>query len=263
MPPNYIVLDFAKAFDKVPHKRLTLKLKYYGISGSILHWITAFLTNQTRCVLLEGSSYDTVPVSLGVPQGTILGPLLILPYINDLPLSMPNSSTRLFTNDRLLFRAVKTTDGCRLLQKNLDALQRWERTWQMQFHPDKCKLLRFTRAHNPIHHIYTLNNLELESVHTHKYLGIHLSTNLKFNTHIDHISATANRMLGFLRRNLHNCTPDSKHIANDTLVRPTLECCSMVWDPYTHRNIDRLGQINTKAARFITDNYTQMRSITT
>ncbi len=71
-----IVLDFAKAFDKVPHKRLTLKLKYYGISGPILHWLTAFLTNRTQRVLLDGSSSDTVPVSSDVPQGTVLGSLL-------------------------------------------------------------------------------------------------------------------------------------------------------------------------------------------
>ncbi len=132
-----IVLDFAKTFDKVPHKRLTLKLKYYGISGPILHCITVFLTNRTQRVLLDGSSSDTVPVSSGVPQGTVLGPLLFLLYINDLPLSTPNYSTRLFADDSLLFRAAKTTDDCRLLQNDLNALEQWERTWQMHFQTDK------------------------------------------------------------------------------------------------------------------------------
>ncbi len=112
-----IVLDFAKAFDKVPHNRLTLKLKYYGISGPVLHWLTAFLTDRTQRVLLDGSSSDTVPVSSGVPQGTVLGPFLFLFYINDLPLSTHNSSTRLFADDSLLYRAVKTAGNCRLFSK--------------------------------------------------------------------------------------------------------------------------------------------------
>ncbi len=147
-----IVLDFAKVFDKVPHKRLTLKLKYCSISGPILHWLTAFLTERTQRVL-DASSSDTVPVSSGVPQGMVLGPLLFFLYINDLPLSTRNSSTRLFADNSLLYRAVKTPDDCRLLQQDLDALQQWECNWQMQIRPDKCKILRFTRSHNPIHDI--------------------------------------------------------------------------------------------------------------
>ncbi len=118
---------FVETFDKVPHKRLTLKQKYYGISGPTLHWLTAFLTDKTQRVLLDGSSSDTVPVSSGVPQGTVLGPLLFLLYINDLPRSTRNSSTRLFAGDSLLYRAVKTTDDRRLLQQDLEALQQWDR----------------------------------------------------------------------------------------------------------------------------------------
>ncbi len=117
-----VVLDFAKAFEKVPHKRLTLKLKYYGISGPILHWLTAFLTDRTQCVPLDGSSSVTVPVSSSVPQGTVLGPLPFLLYINNLPLSTRNSSTRLFADDSLLYRAVKTPDDCRFFQQDVNAL---------------------------------------------------------------------------------------------------------------------------------------------
>ncbi len=105
-----IVIDFTKAFDKVPHKLLALKLIYYDMSGSLLHRITAFLTNRTQRVLLDGSSSDTVPVSLSVPQGTVLGPFLFLLYINDLPLPTSNSSTWLFADDRFLLRLLTTAN---------------------------------------------------------------------------------------------------------------------------------------------------------
>ncbi len=121
---NTVVLDFAKAFDKVPHKQLTLKLKYNGISGPILHWISTFLTNWTQWPMMD--LHLSLPVSSGVPQ--VLGPLLFLLYINDLPFSMPNSSTRLSSDNSLLFRAVKTPNDCRLLQKDLDTLLWWEHT---------------------------------------------------------------------------------------------------------------------------------------
>ena len=154
-----------------------------------------------------------------------------------------------------MYRPIKTLDDCRLLQHDLDALEQWEHTWQMSFRPDKCKLIRFTRSHSPITFNYSLHNQHLSPVPSHKYLGIHLSSDLRFNTHIDHIRSKANRTLGFVRRNLHSCTLDIKHVAYNTLVRPTLEYCSAVWDPYTQTNITKLEQINTKAARFITHNY--------
>ena len=260
-----VLLDFAKAFDKVPHRRLILKLRHYGLTGPTLHWITAFLTNRTQHVLLDGSRSDSAPVSSGVPQGTVLGPLLFLLFINDLPeaLLTPDSHTRLFADDSLLFRPIKTSDDCRLLQIDLDALERWEHTWQMQFRPDKCKIMSFTRSPTPILHNYTLHNQTLERVHTHKYLGVHLSSDMNYNTHINNIHHTANRTLGFLRRNLHNCNSDIKHLAYKSLVLPTLEYCAAVWDPYTQNNINRLEQINTRAARFIANNYTRTPGITT
>ena len=156
-----------------------------------------------------------------------------------------------------------TPNDCRLLQADLNALEQWEQTWQMSFRPDKCKIIRFTRSSSPITFHYSLHDQRLTSVTSYKYLGVHVSSDLKFNTHIDHIRSKANRTLGFVRRNLCGCSLNIKHLAYNTLVRPTLEYCSAVWDPYTNANIKKLEQINTKAARFITNNYSLAPGITT
>ncbi len=128
---------------------------------------------------------------------------------------------------------------------------------------DKCKIIRFTRFPTPILHTYTLHDQTLTSTLSHKCLGVHLSHNLSFNTHINNIFNRANKTLGFLRRNPHKCIPDIKHIAYNTLVRPTLEYSSVVWDPCTKHNIDKLEQIKTRAARFVAHNYTYTTGITT
>ena len=100
---DMILLDFSKAFDKVPHNRLLLKLNHYGIQGQILSWIKAFLTGRTQSVVLEGAKSEAVPVISGVPQGTVLGPILFLLYINDLPLQVSSSTTILFADDCIFY----------------------------------------------------------------------------------------------------------------------------------------------------------------
>ena len=134
---DMILLDVSKAFDKVPHNRLLLKLNHYGIQGQTLSWIKAFLTGRTQSVVLEGAKSEAVPVISGVPQGTVLGPTLFLLYINDLPLQVSSSTTRLFADDCILYREIDSPADAKLLQHDLDALQNWERTWLMSFNSIK------------------------------------------------------------------------------------------------------------------------------
>ena len=125
-----VLLDFSKSFDKVPHKRLASKLHHYGIRGRTLSWIQSFLANRTQRVAVEGVMSDSAPVTSGVPQGTVLGPLLFLVYINDLPAQV-KSKARLFADDCLLYRKICSPDDRAALQRDLDSLQRWERDWLM------------------------------------------------------------------------------------------------------------------------------------
>ena len=106
---DLVVLDFAKAFDTVPHESLLGKLKYYGIDSNINQWFRAFLTNRSQEVMVDGSRSDRAAVASGVPQGTVLGPLLFLLHINDLPCEIL-SSVRLFADDCLLYRAISSRE---------------------------------------------------------------------------------------------------------------------------------------------------------
>ena len=124
-----ILLDFSKAFDKVPHRRLSAKLHHYGIRGKTLGWIESFLAHRQQKVVLDGKTSSPAQVTSGVPQGTVLGPLLFLVYINDLP-GRVSSTARLFADDCLLYRTIGFAEDCSALQDDLDRLQDWEQDWQ-------------------------------------------------------------------------------------------------------------------------------------
>ena len=127
---DVISLDFSNAFDRVPHQRLLHKLEYYGVRGDTLRWIHTFLSYRKQQVLLEGVTSAEADVISGVLQGTVLGPLLLLAFINDLPEST-SSDTRLVADDALLYRHIGNDEDARLFQQDLDALQQWESRWQM------------------------------------------------------------------------------------------------------------------------------------
>ena len=132
-----VVMDFAKAFDKVAHNRLLYKLSSYGVKGNTLGWIGSFLGGRSQRVVLEGKSSSPVPVLSGVPQGSVLGPVLFLIYINDLPKFVTNSTVRLFADDTLLYLVIHNSSDCSKLRGDLNNLERWESDWQMAFHPEK------------------------------------------------------------------------------------------------------------------------------
>ena len=137
-----IVLDFSKAFDRVPHKCLCMKLEYYGIRGTALHWLENFLSVRTQQVVLEGCCSDILPMISGVPQGTVLAPLLFLCYINDLP-ELVSCCCRLYADDVLLYRVIGSDEDCVSLQSDLDVLQKWADDWQMRFNALKCQHISF------------------------------------------------------------------------------------------------------------------------
>ena len=151
-----VLLDFSKAFDRVPHERLLRKLDHIGVRGVLLDWIRDFLSRRTQRVVLEGEGSYTSNVTSGVPQGTVLGPLLFLVFINDMP-NVVSSNIRLFADDALVYRSIHTHEDVVALQADLDNLQTWERKWQMSFNPDKCELIRISNKRKVISSSYSIH----------------------------------------------------------------------------------------------------------
>ena len=174
---DLIVLDISKAFDRVPHERLLRKMDHYGIRGSTLEWIRAFLTDRVQQVTVEGATSDSIQVLSGVPQGTVLGPLLFLVFINDLP-DCVDSGIRLFADDCTLYRCIKNQKDCDTLQQDLNKPAAWEKKWGMAFHPEKCSAIRVTRAGKPISSSYTLKGHTLNMEDSTRYLGVELQSNM-------------------------------------------------------------------------------------
>ena len=134
------ILDFSKAFDMVSHRRLMSKLDHYGIRGNIHKWISSFLNNRNQKVVIDGYSSDTISVDSGVPQGSVLGPILFLVFINDLP-DLVKSQCRLFADDCLLYNEIQTLNDSLQLQKDLKLLENWAEEWGMKFNAKKCYII--------------------------------------------------------------------------------------------------------------------------
>ena len=151
---DLILLDFSKAFDKVAHEKLLQKLHFYcirggGGGGDKLKWIKGFLDNRIQSVVINGINSDSILVSSGVPQGSVLGPILFLAYINDLP-EQVQSTVRLFANDTTMYLAISSLSDANILQDDLSKLEQWEKTWDINFNPAKCQVLHVTRSKTPI-----------------------------------------------------------------------------------------------------------------
>ena len=218
-------------------------------------WIDSFLCFRQQRVVVNGIKSDWAPVLSGVPQGTVLGPVLFSLYINDITTDI-DSEIRLFADDCVCYREIKGTEDTVKLQEDIDRLGCWARKWGMRFQPVKCNIMQITRKRiKKINASYNLEGTILDNVENIKYLGVIITNDLKWNTHVSNICTKANRTLGFLRRNLSACPQDVKESAYKGLVRPVLEYGSSVWDPSSILLQEELEKVQKRAARFVTGNY--------
>ena len=203
-----------------------------------------------------------VRVKSGVPQGTVLGPLLFLIYINDIGTNI-SSTLRLFADDCLLYRVINSPQDAELLQQDLNLIIEWCRHWQMRLNINKCVALQCYRSFSPLLTSYLIEDHTLVRVDQHPYLGVMLDKTMSFVTHINNIVSKASKVLNFIKRNLSNCLKSTKEAAYLSLVRPTLEYASAVWDPYQTVYITSIEKVQRRAARWVLNNYSRYSSVTT
>ena len=181
------ILDFEKAFDTPPHELLKSKVFSYGIGGKTLKWIDSFLCFRQQRVVVNGVKSDWAPVLSGVPQGTVLGPLLFSLYINDISSDI-ESEIRLFADDCVCYREIKDEKDTMKLQRDIDRLGSWARKSGMRFQPVKCNMMQLTRKRiKKIHASYTLEGTNLENVESITYLGVTITSDLRWNTHVSNV----------------------------------------------------------------------------
>ena len=250
-----ILLDFTKAFDKLHHLRLLSKLTSYGITGDTQNWIKSFLYNRKQRVSVNGALSDITYVTSGVPQVSVLGPVLFLLYMNDINGNI-KSSIRLFADDSIIYRKISSKPDHEILQTDRSQLQTLSDKWQMEFNVYKCVHLPITNKTKPSPHKYSLSGQPLSTVSSHSYLGVKLDSKLTWTNHVTDIT----RFLGMLKRTLGPCKPEVKKTAYNMLIRPKLEYSSPIWNPHTFSQVKSLERVQHSAARFLKNYYRRNRN---
>ena len=233
---DVVYMDYQKAFDSVPHRRLIMKLESMGVKGKVLHWVKDFLTNRRQKVIINGSSSDEAEVTSGIPQGSVLGPLLFVAYINDLPRGL-KSTAKMFADDTKLYTRSDSENGPKELQEDLDTLQDWSSKWLLRFHPDKCCVLKIGNDNTNEYHMNKktdtgTSSIQLKTIEKEKDLGVIIDNKLSFKEQVAHSTAKANKIVGLIRRSFDYMSEKMFTLLFKSLVRPILEYGHSIWQPH-------------------------------
>ena len=248
-----IFFDIQKSFDTVPHLLLLEKLRALEVNPYLLRWIESYLANRTQYVGVDGYDSHNLPVISGVPQGSILGPLLFITYINDVSTTKSQGSKmNLFADDIALYRVIKTPSDYHYLQADVNAVGQCISQKYLKFNANKCKIMLISRKR--VHTIQppnlALNGEILEYVTSYKYLGITFTTDLSWDPHISNICAKTRRIIGLLYRRFYRDTsPAALLKLYLSYIRPHLEYSATVWNPYLKQDIDNIENVQKYALR--------------
>lgn len=250
VPTDVVYVDFSRAFDSVVHKKLLYKLGSFGISGKLLLWIEAFLSGRSQSVLVQNHCSSWVEVTSGVPQGSVLGPILFILFINDIVSIGPAGTTaKLFADDLKLYSSIESMDSILSLQLALDNLLTWCRTWQLEVNISKTCVLHLHKSNSK--HVYYYNGVVIPSSSTVTDLGVHIDSELRFDKHIRTIIGKAYSRIGLIFRGFVSRDLSFLKQAYITYVRPVLEYATQVWSPYLLKHIRALEAVQRHFTRRI------------
>jgi hypothetical protein len=273
---DVVYLDYAKAFDKVPHKRLVDKLRALGVDDKVLRWVQEWLRDRRQRVVINGHASEWADVTSGVPQGSILGPTLFLVFINDLEDGMLTNVLK-FADDTKIYGDVTDPDGQEKLQHDLDAAERWSEKWLMQFNVDKCKTLH--AGHGNPQATYTLGGRELGEVEEERDLGVivhksmsvsrqccqavHKSMSvsrqccqavhksMSVSRQCCQAAKKANRVVGQIMRTVTDRSKEVIIPLYKSLVRPHMEYCIQAWRPHLKKDITVLEKVQRRTTKLV------------
>ena len=249
VPVDVIYLDYSKAFDTVPHQRLVLKLQSIGIRGNLLNWISHFLVGRKQRVVVNGVMSDWIKVLSGVPQGSVLGPLLFLIFVSEIP-DLVENFISLFADDTKLYGRNCGSS----LQEDLTKLVDWTKMMQMNFNASKCKVMHLGKQNLCIP--YTMMNknnepCQLERTSVEKDLGVHIDDKLSFQQHIVNQVNKANRALGALKHTFKYIDKHSFKYLYKSLIRPHLEYASVAWFARFKYSEDMIERVQRRATKIV------------
>ena len=250
---DIIYIDYAKAFDSVCHNKLICKLSALGIRGSLLDWIKSFLSDR-RQVTRVGQFYSSSrPITSGVVQGSCIGPLLFVLYINDLTNVLGDAvECKLFADDVKLYTAIRTSADQTRLQEALDRVVLWSDSWQLNISAKKCAKLTVGSHTLSMHKDYSLCGKKVSNVREYQDLGITIDQGLKFKTHIHTVVAKARQRASLILKCFSSRDPNLLMRAFSVYVRPILEYASCTWSPTAVGLIDLLESVQRRFTKCLT-----------
>ena len=248
-----VYLDLKKAFDKVSHNRLIYKLERYGgVSGKLLTWMRSYLRGRKMKTIVRGVGSQWADVTSGVPQGSVLAPLMFLIYVNDLPDGLV-SYINMFADDAKLMRQVRTPEDEQDLQRDLDLLYDWSVKWKMEFNASKCHVMKMGRSIHRPNTSYKMGSVEIDCVEREKDLGVIIQNDLSPEGHINKIVGEGLAIVSNIRATFVHLTEHLVKKIIEIILRPKLEYAQVVWAPHLKKHLRKLERVQRAATKLVPD----------